>query len=812
MLRSRPLLVRFVGFVLLPCAAAGLYTWHNLHGSLPAESGTVAVDGLKAPVQIRRDGHGVPTIVARNDNDAFFAAGYVHAQDRLWQLELQRRIVAGRLSEVFGKASVKQDIWLRTLGLRESAKTSWEALSPDAKASLTAYAAGINAFISEHHPLPPEFVILGIQPEPWSVYDSLGWNNMFALTLGGNFREEITRYVAGQYLRSDQLAALFEGYPAAAPVTVASAEQQQATRALMAVGDLQRQLESDLKLGGKYVGSNAWVVSGKLTADGQPILANDPHLPLQMPSLWYAMRLKGDRLDVAGMSLVGLPVVIFGRNQQIAWGGTNMMADQQDLYFERVNPANAAQYEVDGHWEPFATRTETIEVQNDFPAVLRGPLRPVTIEVRATRHGPVISDQFNLFEQPVALRWNVLEQKGAGYESFLRADYARDWASFNEAFRGYVAPALNLLYIDRQGNIGYAGVGSIPIRRNGEGTVPVPGWNDDYDWTGTIPFDGMPRSFNPPKGYIVNANNRVTWPGYPYFISHDWAPPARAARIEQLLKQKLASHKLTVADIAAMQGDTANLPSAALAKVLAGVIPQDDRQREALGYLSRWDGNMRRDSVAATIFVAWSERLRHRIFADELDGAWNRREKTRQIDTLGERMPDDELAAVLANDRLQWCDDKSTTAVETCQQAMTWSLRRTIKDLTRLHGSAMSGWAWGDVHTTRYEHTPFSQASLLRRLFERQIANGGSPNSINVASATPRGSEGYVQTFGAGFRQIITLGARSGRHLYMNSTGQSGNAASKHYDDMIAPFRDVTYYSFEESAAPAKAALTLKPR
>ncbi|HEV7919164.1 MAG TPA: penicillin acylase family protein [Thermoanaerobaculia bacterium] len=790
-------------------AGAGWF-YRDLRKSLP-RNGTVSVDGLGASVSIRRDAHGVPYIDAKTDNDAFFAAGYVHAQDRLWQLELQRRMVNGRLSEVFGRTSLNNDIWLRTLGLQEAARQQWTRLTPQAQQSLTAYSAGINAFLAEKHELPAEFKLLGVTPEPWTVYDSLAWNQMFALTLGGNFREEISRFVAAQYLPQTKLAALYPGYPADAPLTVTTAERQ--AQSLLAVADLQQQLESRLKIGGKYVGSNGWVVSGKLTRDGQPILANDPHLALQMPSLWYALRMKGDRLDVAGMTLVGLPVVIFGENGDVAWGGTNMMADQQDLYFERVNPQNPTQYEVAGRWEKFSTRSEEIQVRNEFPAFLRGPLKPVTVEVRSTRHGPVISDQFRVFDEAVALRWTAYDNTGSSYEGFYRVNYARDWQTFNAAFADYVAPALNLLYSDRQGNIGYVGVGRIPLRARGEGTLPVPGWNDDYGWTGSIPFAEMPRSFNPEKGFIINANNRITAPDYPYFISHGWAPETRAARIQELLRQKAADHKLTVADMEAIQGDVSNQPSRALVKVLATVGTRDDRQREAIRTLQQWNGDMDRNSVGAALYYAWTHHLREAIFADELQGPWNQRDKTRHIDSLDQQLTDDQLAALLRHDPLSWCDDKQTAdVVEPCEMAMSRSLRKSLRELEKTHGTNMARWTWGALHETRYEHTPFSQINTLRRVFERRVPNGGAPNSVNVASASFRDTEGYVQTFGAGFRQIISLGGHE-QHLYMNSTGQSGNVMSAHYDDMVVPFRDVSFYPLPRTAPPAgTATLTLKPR
>lgn len=798
--------------VCLPLAAAAVWVYRDLRASLP-RGGAVVVDGLRESVRVTRDEHGVPLIEARTDADAFFAAGYVHGQDRLWQLELQRRMVDGRLSEVFGRASLTNDIWLRTLGLKDAAKAHWKRLSPEAQQSLTAYTAGINAFLASKQQLPPEFAILGIEPKPWTVEDSLAWNHMFALTLGGNFREEITRFVAAQYLTPEKLQAIFPGYPADAPVTVTAEERSQAATHLLAVNELQQQLEEELKIGGKYVGSNGWVVSGKLTKNGQAILANDPHLALQTPSLWYAMRLKGHSLDVAGMTLVGLPVVIFGQNGNIAWGGTNMMADQQDLYFERVDPNDPTRYEVNGTWEKFTTRSEEIAVKNEFPAMLRGPLEPVRIEVRSTRHGPVISDQFKVFDQAVSLRWSVYEDAGSSYEGFYRVNYARDWTSFNAAFANYVAPAMNLLYSDRQGNIGYAGVGRIPVRAKGEGTLPVPGWNDDYAWTGAIPFAEMPRSFNPAKGYIVNANNRITTDDYPHFISHGWAPQTRATRIQEMIEEKLAKNgRLTTTDMQAIQGDVANKPSKALVTVLSTVGTSTDQQREAIRTLLAWDGNMNRESVGAAIYASWTHQLRQQIFSDELAGPWNQREKTRHMEPLGDNLTDEQLAALLRNDKLGWCDNRRTDDfAESCEMSMSASLKKALRQLEKMHGADVADWQWGELHHTRYEHTPFSQQNTLRKLFEREISNGGGLQSVNVAGARFRNTEGYVQTFGAGFRQIISLG-RTEQHLYMNSTGQSGNVMSKHYDDMIEPFRDVRFHSLPRTPRPGVETLTLKPR
>ncbi len=806
MLRSHPLLARFVLLLALPGLVVTILAVRRLRASLPHDTGRLEVRGLAAPVQISRDEHGTPSIVAQTDRDAFFAVGYVHAQDRLWQLELQRRLVAGRLSEVFGRGSISQDVWARTLGLQRVAASAWSDLSPGARDSLTAYAEGVNAWLATHRSLPLEFDLLGVTPEPWSATDSLAWNCMFALSLGGNFREEMTRFLAAQVLSPEKLSA-FYGAPADRVLLQAGARLEPARLSrLVAFQALPLPGLSDRT----RAGSNAWVVAGSRAEHGQALLANDPHLPLQLPSLWYALRLEGDRLDTAGMSLVGLPVVIFGRSRQVAWGGTNMMADQQDLYLERVDPNDAGRYEVDGHFEPFVTRRETIAVKADFPAWLREPLQPITIEVRSTRHGPIISDQFDLFDQPVALHWSLFERPASGYEAFYRVGYAHDWPSFTAAFAELVAPALNMLYADDHGHVGYVGVGRIPVRTKGDGTLPVPGWDSDYTTRGAIPFAEMPRAFDPPQGYLVNANNRVTTPAYPHFISTDWARPDRAARIEELLRRRLASGaRLSVADMGAIQADVVSLPAARLARALATFAPPDARLREVVALLAGWDGATSSDSVAAALFFAWRDQLRREIFDDDVQVPWNRQGAGRALESLRERPSDDELAALLANDPLGFCDRSTSAARETCQDAMGAALRRAVETLRRLRGARPSTWAWGRVHHTRYAHTPFSATSLLRRFFEREVGNGGAPDSVNVASASLDETAGYVQTFGPGFRQIISLGAQP-RHLYMNSTGQSGNVLSAHYDDMVVPFRDVAFYSLEAAGRRAEV-LTLAP-
>lgn len=821
---SFPLASRFLAIVVVPLLAASVWTWSSLKASLP-QTANLQISrgqlsrGATAPATIRRDADGMVHIQAASDDDAFFAVGYAQAQDRLWQLELQRRLARGRVSEIFGKDSVDTDVWFRTLGLYESTATAWPALSPQAQRSLTAYTAGINAWIGEGHPLPSEFRVFGIAPERWTERDSLAWIKMFALDLGGNFQRELARYVAQRGLDETQLKPFFPDYPADAPTTVAALGARNAAP-LASIGRLQSQLQRDYGLTVPNTGSNAWVVAGRLTADGAALLANDPHLGLQIPSLWYPLSIQAPGLKTSGMSLVGLPVVVFGRNERLAWGGTNMMADTQDLFFERVD-RGSEHYETGAGWQAFAVREERIEVRADFPRQLREQYAPVALKVRSTRHGPIISDRYGVFDQPVALRWTGLDPGDTSYEAFFRLGYAKDWDGFRQALAFHVAPAMNMVYADREGNIGYLGAGRLPLRKQGEGTLPSPGWDEAYGWSGEVPPAQWPQSYNPPSGYIVTANNKVAGDGYPYFVSHDWASPARARRIEHLLRERIDTGKrLGVADMQRIQADTLDLEAAALigelrkrlSKLSDGRLSDSrlsdsnapdkmgEHRAQAARHLKDWNGDMRADSQAAAIFHAWMRHFRERVYADRLQANWGETEGEDVLDGLVEGVGLDQLTALLRADGAGWCDRPATAARETCDQALAASQERALWELYKLKGDwSMDSWRWGEVQHTVYRHTPFSQWKPFDKLFERRVGNGGSPNSVNVAGAAYAGSDGYLQAFGAGFRQVIALRRDAVQHHYMNSTGQSGNVFSPHYDDSVEAFRNVEYRRLEAS-------------
>ncbi len=802
LLRRHPLLARVVLFLLLPLLLTAAWLWMDLLRSLPDRGSITLRQVDRPPVTLSRDHQGAILIEASADLDAYYAVGYAHAQDRLWQLQVQRWMVRGRLSEVFGKKSIDSDVWFRTLGLYNAAREAWPALSPEAQQSLSAYTRGINEAIAANPSLPPEFRLLGLKPEPWTEIDSLAWIKMFALTMGGNFRREIDHYLAMSMLSPQEVGPFFPSYPDSAPCTACASAPR---KALEAVSARQTALQRDLLIAYPGTGSNAWAVQGRLTSTGGALLANDPHLGLQAPSLWYAISIRTPHLQVSGMSLVGLPVVVFGHNEHISWAGTNMMADTQDLFVERADVAGN-RYATEQGWKSFDVSRELIRVRADFPERLRQPYLPVELKVRRSIHGPIISDYFNVFDSPVALRWTGLDQADTSYEAFYRLGYASGWAQFKQALQWQVAPAMNMLYADRQGNIGYLAAGRVPVRRQGQGTLPVPGWDGSHDWSGYIPSEQWVQAYNPPSGYIVSANNRIVGLDYPYFVSNDWASPARAKRIEQLLRERIdAGRKLTASDMQKIQGDTLDLDAAALMDVLRDQLPQQSHAGTAAAYLRDWHGDMRADSQAATVFNSWMRHFRQRLFQARLRGGWESPQASTLARRLGEGVGTAQLTELLQGDGQGWCDTRDSESARSCARLLAESQTDALTELHKLRGDwSMQSWGWSHVQQTRYSHIPFSGMKPFNLLFERRIGNGGSLDTINVAGSQFVDGEGYLQGFGAGFRQVMEIGPRGISHDYMISTGQSGNPLSTHFADMVKPFRDVRYYRLGFSTPAAE--------
>ncbi|MFT6834025.1 MAG: penicillin amidase [Francisellaceae bacterium] len=745
-----------------------------------------------AKISINKDKNGFTSIKASTDLDVYYATGYAHAQDRLWQLELQRRIAKGTLSEIFGKATISQDLWIRTTGIKHAAQQSLKYLSAKSLASLDAYAAGINAYLTEKHQLPIEFSVLGLSPEPWENLDSLLWSKVFALSLAGNYRTEIQRFVALKYLTPSQVSIFF-------PEMAAEKALAQELVSHVSIPEMSEllsmtySLAENFHIGGRNVGSNAWVVSGSLTKSGNPILANDPHVGLSMPSMWYAVEQLGEKLNVTGFTLVGLPVVIFGKNKSLAWGGTSMQADVQDTYLEQVNPHNPNQYWSENGWKTFNTRTEFIKVRADFPDALRNPIEPVQISIRETERGPVISDALGIDSLTMSLQWTGLNSADTSYEALYQISYAQTETEFLDALSLHIAPTLNIFYADTQGNIGFHGIGQVPIRNRGEGILPSPINDGSYYWKNTIPFSDMPQIVNPKSGYIHNANNKNVGDDYPYFISHDFVTPYRANRIASLIEEKsMNAHKLDTQDMMLIQGDVKDLSVAEMVSLLSKVEGKDTQQKLAIEALKAWQGIADVESVGATIYYNWLRHLREKLFSDELKGLWNKQDELSYLRSLSSIVEPHTIAQLINSDSL-WCDDINTTNVESCEQMLHESLQAMLEEIASIMGDDIADWKWGGINTRIFTHSLFSQTNGLKEAFERKLPTSGSENTLNVVSGKFDETKGYLNDFGAGFRQIMELSDTEGEHYLINSTGQSGQIGSPFYDNMIEIFSQNKY-------------------
>ncbi len=802
-------LIVVVLVVVLLAAGGGGYLW--LRRSLPQTTGELRASGLAAPVQIVRDRDGVPHIRAASEADALFALGYVHAQDRLWQMEFQRRIGQARLSELFGPSTLATDKFLRTLGVYRAAQSAYAALAPDPRALLEAYAAGVNASIAASAGrLPIEFTILGVTPEPWRPEDSLAWAKMMAWDLGGNWSEELLRErlaaqvgpeAAAQLMpasASDDPLILPDGGMSVAGAGSATAAQQAGPLAgaeLDAAGELLalgRALE-ELGLGGDHVGSNNWVIAGSRTASGKPLLANDPHLGSRIPSIWYLAHVSGGAIDAIGATLPGLPGIVIGHNARIAWGVTNTGPDVQDLFVERLNERNEVMYQ--GRWEPVTVIPEVIKVKGE---------EDVPLFVRVTRHGPLISDVTEGDGRPLAFRWTALDPQDRTLEAFLDINRAQGWDEFRAALRHYHAPMQNFVYADVDGNIGYYAPGALPVRGRGDGTAPVEGWSGLHDWQGYVPFAELPHDFNPERGYIATANNQVAPGSYPYLISSSFAAPYRAQRIVEQIE---AQSELTVASMAALQGDIVSLQARALLPYLTAIEGANEAERAALELLRGWDGAMTGESAAAAVYQGYYNALAEAVFGDELRAIYadDYYAKTDFHAIV--------LQRVLGGEAAAWCDDVNTPAPEGCDAALGRALADGLASMAEAQGSPeVGGWRWDRAHIARFPHNPFDEVAALQPLFSRSIANGGDDFTVNVAP--PDRDELYYQYHLPSYRQIIDLADLDGSR-FMQTTGQSGNPVSAGYANLIAPWQRVEYLPMRFSGAAvdegAAGALTLAP-
>ena len=788
-----------------------------------AAATTEQLAGLREAVTIRRDERGIPYIEARNDDDLYFAQGYITASDRLWQMDLQRRTARGELAEIFGQAALTQDKLHRTFGFGRMIDEAAAHLDPKFGAALTAYANGINAYISSRtdQTLPPEFRILQYKPRPWSPADSLAVGALMAEYLSSTWQLDVMRGGLMSLPKNKREAVLPDTSPL--DVLVVGSDRTRARgnsptyrgpRAGSPRGAVDRdgvtefppailaelnelieaQRVSFERLGFPARGletleaSNNWVVSGKHTATGKPLLANDPHIPASAPNIWYQTELMAPGIHVAGVTFPGLPGLVIGHNERIAWGATNLGPDVQDVYIEKFDKTNPTRYQTPSGWSDAEVRHEQIKVRKSFTD---SATDTQTHDVVVTRHGPIILEKDGT---SYALRWTLLDPATLQTAGIFNVNRASNWKEFTQALSSYQGPTQNFIYADVDGHIGYYGAGRIPIRKSGDGSVPYDGATDDGEWTGFVPFDKLPHISDPASGIIVTANQRVVGSDYPYFVSHVWASPLRARRIFDLLSAK---PKLSIDDFRRIQSDVYSIGNVtfarAAAKILKAQPTADTSGAQFVKDLESWDGLMTADSRTAVIVSQMRAAFRQRIIGAALGPDLAKTYGWPESDVLMDRL--------LAEQPREWLPKDFATYADL--------LKATYQDardtLTRNLGADDSKWSWGAQTKVRFQH-PLAQAPLIGVQFAippfPQNGTGGLGATVNVGSSVSMRFIADVSDWDQ---------SQNGIPL-----GESGWPNNPHWKDQLDDWRNVTPRAFPFSktavATATKETLVLTPR
>jgi penicillin amidase len=770
----RRLIVLGLNAVALTALLGGAAAWLTLMSPLPRQTGRIDLTGLTAPVTIARDAKGVPHIRAANREDSWFALGWVHAQDRMWQMETMRRLGSGRLAEAIGPAGLVNDRFMRTLGLRRLAELSLSRLDEPTRAALTAYANGVNAWLtSPETRLPLEYSLLGLRPEPWSPVDSMLWQKLMALQLAGNWPDDILRARLARRIDPRRIPELF---PAGGIETGQGLSETGWGALLAAIPSAARPAPA----------SNIWIVAGNRSASGKPILSNDPHLPFIAPSYWYLAGIEAPGLSLAGATSPGLPFLVIGHNDKIAWGFTSAEADTVDLFIEKKEGETA--YRTPDGTRPFTVREEVIKVK-DAP--------DVALTVRETRHGPVISDliasDLAAPGEVVAFSSTALGDNDTGVQTLMRMNLARDWPSFAAVQRDVQAPALNVGYADVGGTIALTTVGRIPIRRSGNGLLPARGWTGAGDWTGWIPPTKMPQTVNPRSGILINANNRPSPDKYPYMIAALWPETYRAERLREMLEPRKG---MSVADMVALQGDIVSLQAVEIKDLLTGIEPASERGREAVRLIADWTGDVSRDRPEPLLLAAWVASLSRAIFADELGDLYD-----------PQSPPPPKVLVDAFTKRRYWCDDITTPAAESCEELIERSLEQALTDLKADWGRDMSRWRWGDAHKARFAHPVLGQVPLLRRWATQEIRTDGDNATLSRGTYRIDGGH-FPHVHGPTLRAVIDL-ADLNDSRFLIVPGQSGHPMSSHYSDQLKDWRDNRPFRLDSDSPWV---LTLAPR
>ncbi|MBE4908412.1 penicillin acylase family protein [Bacillus luteolus] len=751
---------------------------------LPTIDGELTVSGLENQVTVYRDENGVPHIEAQTERDLYIAQGYVTAQDRLFQMDLSRRQASGELSEVIGASTVDKDKFFRALGLRRAAEASYGIYSVEAQEVLNWYAEGVNAYINEaieSNSLPIEFTLAGYKPREWTAIDSLTIGKYMAYDLGGHWEGQAFRHHMAFVVPEDKLLELFPVYPEDGATVIQALKENPM--------DLTKSFAT-LDVPDEFNGSNNWVVSGDKTESGFPYLANDPHLSLATPSIWYEVHLNSPEVNVNGVIFAGIPGIILGRNEKIAWGVTNVGPDVQDLYIEKRNPENENEFLYMDKWEQATVIDEQIKVKDE---------ETIPYKVTITRHGPIISEfaHDNRSDTALALKWTALSPS-TELEAVLRFNKASNWEEFKDALTYFHTPAQNFVFADKEGNIAYRANGHIPIRKKGDSSVPVPGWTDEYEWEGFIPWEELPTVINPKEGFIATANNKIVTDDYPYHITHTWAQPYRQQRIMDVLS---GNEKLSVEDMKKLQFDQYNLQAEEFVPILVGMLKEDNLRevdKNALKLLSEWDFNDNKDLGAPLIFHLWMAEIGDVIFESkvpkELNGLFEGRAQ----------IVDEMIRKADKGEESLWIQDAGGI-----DKVISSAYKRTIDKITEIQGNTITKWSWGEYHAVPFNH-PLSAIKPLNYLFNfaKPVPMGGS--RVTVAAAGWSSTTGLVNHGGA-WRTVVDL-ANLSKSYNVVGPGQSGHVLSNWYNDQIGPWTTGGYHTtYTESYENQKYKLLLVP-
>ena len=698
------LLLATAGAGLAGAGAAAAWYW-LFRRPLPKQEGRIELGGLKAAALVRRDRWGVPHVEAREHSDLWFAQGFCHGQDRLWQMDFYRRVVSGRVSEFAGADGLAVDRLMRTLGICAAAEREAAALDPDVAAVLTRFCEGVNAAAESATALPFEMQLLRLEFQPWRPVDILSLGKLLAFGLSTNWERELLRSDMARALGTELATRLDPTYPANNPLVT----QEPWSGAGIDVAEQIDAIRRSIGLAAEASGSNNWAVSGVLSATGEPLIAGDPHLPPSMPGIWYQIGLRVGERFVRGVSLPGLPGHYMGQNNDVCWTFTNAMADVQDLFIEKIEGEH---YLFEGEWRALEIVREEIAVKGrDWPEVL---------EVRKTHHGPIVNAALGADgAEPLALRWLTLDAPTA-FAGIYELDQIDCGAELVRRLAGHTSPASNLIWADRHGSIGYKLIGRLPLRRGGCPDLPKPGWTGEYEWEGTVPYEEMPEVVNPKSGFLISANNRVVGDSYPHHITSDWLDGFRAARIQQLLEE---SEEHDLEDFERMQSDVLSIPGLEAARRLGRLSPTTQRESAAIERLRSWDGRLEPDSIAATIYQAFLLRLGREV-ARAVIG--DRDLCERWLD----RADNGFIAHVTSPWRWHshlmalWEEADKELIGRPWDELVLETLGGALDELSDRFGPDPEGWRWGRVHELEFPH-PLGQANpLFRRLLNRRLRTG----------------------------------------------------------------------------------------